>query len=1091
MFNGLLWEADLWEMRLETDSVGGTPWTFEGFTSSIFGYGSITTRYTPDYLTAPKGIEMTCSASKGGSAVSQATLEVAIVGISRTKSFTGSGTDSINCRVALENVKVWMEGAGRFRLTCSSIKWYVNEVLEYTHGSVDLTSGMTGVPSSIPLIGIAPYLTASTTVDPVSAAPGGGCLPEDFPGGFGTDGHSDVSGGWRFTPVGESPVALPINLLPSVAWVTGTDTWSVSIESRFTENIGTAVAENVSKSAEVWILPNISKSFDRINTGYESLLYRWGCHRYGYTSGTLTQEYDCGNVETVNTNTAAPTNTYPSLTEFLQTVGNSLSTIEDLVSRTVYAQVNHGEGRTYSTGSISLGVENTSASWSKLASGSPSSALDHPSYFAAFTNQIVNPHWSYGLWFPSDSASSSVRWNLSGSDSPIDYWYTCRQQHITHPSLPGGENTFHRVSVVTEGITQNGVTGLFNSITGLPSPWGINRHDVIDKSAWPSSFQTNATSADRFIFKSGGDDGTGSVGSSGATITDGDTIKFAMASFEHYPFMTPTMSSEIVVGWSATNVSNVKVYAEDAYGAKVLITDNVEGTFAIPYGAARKWATTCASEYGQGYISDSYSPVKSNNVSGGVILDPERLSNIGLLPGYSPVYIVFVITKVNPALSATIDHITFNMPDWSEAQVFHESPQTSVLMFPNGPINRFGCLSFYNYATDSPISTPLVRDMGLAPTVGDMWAWINCFALGVDAQTNMLLYAQNAFVEGEEFTIVDHLWRDPYDQIVTLSTWVPSPSGPQAIIYNSYRACVPPLTTFPHKVASSASGWERDGAMGAQMISSVIKNHPNIMPYRDGVDPEPELLLSSVNVLTTVSCPSGWYVGTCAEAVDNSEPYSWTWSWDDKVWFRYRAWRGHCFVPGESGQRPLYTLDSFIGPWNMYSELHGLSSIISRRQMDTVPDSVDDVGELFDDEPFGADIYVHGDTVYGLYSDGDTKLSESNDDSETWSNPVTVLTNAIYPRTIIGSPSIVAALRPDEEGGPGVLVGKLMEQGDLSWSSEFTLEAGGLPIRTEHGTFDLAMDTEAGTMYLVAVKEGETGVTRWESDDCGRTWTEL
>jgi len=115
----------------------------------------------------------------------------------------------------------------------------------------------------------------------------------------------------------------------------------------------------------------------------------------------------------------------------------------------------------------------------------------------------------------------------------------------------------------------------------------------------------------------------------------------------------------------------------------------------------------------------------------------------------------------------------------------------------------------------------------------------------------------------------------------------------------------------------------------------------------------------------------------------------------------------------------------------------------------------------------------------------------SYDDQTTWSSPVSTLTNARFPQCVSGSPSLIVGMRGDSEDEPGVLVGKTMEMGESSWSTEFTLESGGSDIRVENEPFALCSEANGHSLVLAAIKEGETAITRWRSWDGGRTWEEI
>jgi hypothetical protein len=95
----------------------------------------------------------------------------------------------------------------------------------------------------------------------------------------------------------------------------------------------------------------------------------------------------------------------------------------------------------------------------------------------------TSPGWLMCPWFPPNTASSSIRWDLLGADSDIDYWFKVRQQYGYHPSLPSGENTLHRINVESDLINQNALNGVTLAAFDLPCWWGLSRTNILNQSA--------------------------------------------------------------------------------------------------------------------------------------------------------------------------------------------------------------------------------------------------------------------------------------------------------------------------------------------------------------------------------------------------------------------------------------------------------------------------------------------------------------------------------------------------------------------------------------------------------------------------------
>jgi hypothetical protein len=126
--------------------------------------------------------------------------------------------------------------------------------------------------------------------------------------------------------------------------------------------------------------------------------------------------------------------------------------------------------------------------------------------------------------------------------------------------------------------------------------------------------------------------------------------------------------------------------------------------------------------------------------------------------------------------------------------------------------------------------------------------------------------------------------------------------------------------------------------------------------------------------------------------------------------------------------------------------------------------------------------------------DGTVKAWLSYDQGDTWAELMTLFSNAILARASLAADGAVlaAAMRPDAEGDPGVLVARERAP-DGSWSSEFTLQRWNgsalEDLRVESESFDIWPDPSATLWELVAMGEGETTFSTYYSADNGRTWT--
>jgi hypothetical protein len=521
---------------------------------------------------------------------------------------------------------------------------------------------------------------------------------------------------------------------------------------------------------------------------------------------------------------------------------------------------------------------------------------DAYSWLVEYNNSIIHPFSSYGLYYPKDTDSSAVRWDLAGSDSLATYWFAIRQQYMAHPSLPVGENTLRRTNIVNESIAQNGLYDLTFSMIGQPCYWGSDLIAVSNES-YPSSMTTDSTSSARFTFFNGGGAGVGAVGTD-ITLTTGDKIKFLMPSFTDHPYNYPMISDRVNVTWSTTNVTNIKVYAVGVDGTKVLITDNVQGTFRIPNGASSEWATSLAEDFGDLYIADTYSAVAGSDGSAAFVADEDRIASFELMPAFTCQYLEYDVTKTGVA---TIHHPTFYMAPLADAQVFHETGDLQAILFKSGPILRPGSQSYFNYLTDTILTTPTPIDLiDGAQTIGDGWSLENSYFKGVLASTNNLTRLGNEFVSGEEFApgVSKHLWRyvdaDGNYYVDSMSFWVNSDLGPKLIYYSTWRASAQNCYFLPTLQRKASLGWAEDTNYGMFRYTWATSKHPQIVP---GII-QPQLKKAGVDTLTYASAPTGWSVGIFQGAVTNNEGYDWEFWWNSTHWFDMRAWRGQTAVLG-------------------------------------------------------------------------------------------------------------------------------------------------------------------------------------------------
>ncbi|HLO97002.1 MAG TPA: hypothetical protein VK171_00290, partial [Fimbriimonas sp.] len=852
-----------------------------------------TTYWLNNPLTTDIGIDLHVSSSLTSRSYE---LEIPELGISETRTVGSSG--SLSSHVLLEGIQLFVELGGTWTLKIETIDWYISGALDTSFGPYEINGVYPCCPASIPLIGIPPLIQG-----------GGGYGPEFSDGCTGgvsfpyqsNTATATVVGGWRVR-YGSDWFNHPIEL-PDTAWCYGDDCYNVTLKTRSfqSQNGITTVKEADGAFAYAW--PNMAKSLERL-PDYESLVVRTHLPGFAVRTTAISGSYNCAGDGTPSTS-ITDDYIYPTTSTLLSGVTNAAHVIEDEITRSTPAP--YSESHTVTTYVSTGWTQTNNASLLGDVHSSFASVpglLSHPDWLPVFWNTWFQPHWSYVLWFPPDASSSSIRWDLLGSDSDIDYWQQIRQQYTSHPDLPGEEDTNRRVNVALEPVAQNGNYGLASSLADTPCWWGNTRF-AVETEEFPTEIETDSTSSSRFTFKDGVGSGTGSV-TTDIELTTGDSIEFAMFSFTVWPRMVTALADRVKIAWADANISAVKLFAVGVDGSSKQIGPSAgisSGTiYRIPFGEAQKWATSAGCDFGAGYLTDDHTAdagVSANDITAATIADEERISSFGLLPGYSPVTLRIEITKVNPANPATIDHPIFYMAPWADAKVFHESGLVSTILFKDGPMVRYGALSFFDWAADEPISTPTpVNEVSNKTTIGDLWSWENVFLRGLDAQDDLLTRMEAEFIEDEEFPagVTEHLWRyKDGDGIVidSLSGVFGSELGPR-LWYLNTRRLVPPLSMFPEKKRSTASGWVPDGDLELNAYSEVSNKHPHITA--GSTLPELRDAGAGSDLLDNAVAPDGWVVRTFSGTVDNNESQDWLFTWGGVDWFEMRPWRGQVFI---------------------------------------------------------------------------------------------------------------------------------------------------------------------------------------------------
>lgn len=891
-------------------SLTNPAWSAFGVVDSAGFTAKIQNRFTPDYLTSIIGYGLQHTRNEGFTNSTSSSFVIPVLGASGTRAYGSSS------KLVFYNLKKFFDRTGFWYIKWDEIRWFVDDIVEQTiGGGTRLWSEMFPVPSAVPIMGGFPIISGSSGVlfsalvlpncDPGPPPPGwqdsGGTASSTAVGGF----RVKDAAGWS-----EMEVLLPdgttalSNQVPFESSSDKVNRWAYTIET-FSGN---------------WqgVLPAYDRRHTRMNLGYEALVSRGEMPYFPIKTHRYRDHTPCfppGSSSIIDQNETTYTDAYNLAPQFLFTAGDSPHAAEEPTNRVAMAPFQRSTitSKSVGTGPGTLDQTVISLGPTMANGGHPTLAYEHPDWEAAFYNTWGCPFWSYWLWFPPDDAPDSKRWKIGGSAQDIDYFYQLRQQHITHPALPAADNTRKRTSIVTEPVTQNGTTGRSLQVLNLPCWWGISNFSV-ETEEFPTEFTTTEESEPRYSFWDGASPGTGSVDAGGIELTVGDAIEFDLASYIDFPFMATTLADRLKLPFSDANIGALRIYGVGADGEMAQIGDSPavsDEVYRIPSGNSVKWATSAGIEFGAGYLADSYDPeaaVTADDLTSTVIGDEKTVSNLGLLPGFSPVRIRIEIDKVNPANPVTIEHPTFFMAPWEDAKVFHENGSVGTILFKNGPMVRIGALSYYDYFLDTELEVPYVADpVSFAPTIGDIWCWENNFLRGKNALDGLGARLDVEYEPGEEQNdLVKRLWLDPDQQIVTVSLVAQSDTKPELVYYNSFRN-TPPMAMFPSRRRTKATGWRAEGEFGQWAYSLSVKKHPHIVPGAQ----QPKLMHDDLDQLDFESAPLGWQVGTFDLAVDGAEDQDFILRWNNTDWYGLRPWRGTANVLGLASEVNSY------GVWHL------------------------------------------------------------------------------------------------------------------------------------------------------------------------------
>lgn len=963
MFAGRVFKAERLQYRCRSNGSGSA--SSGMFPIQLAHSASLSTFFTPDYLSTALGFSMSVSSSRW--AVTGFTQPDENPQTSATLVFPAIATNasisraywSSDCDAVLDffDVALYMNHNANWELHIGRIEWRLNDELLGAWGGLTLYSTMTPTPMAIPVIPGAMNISASGSV--TFGEPTGIPLPSYTEAEMTSTGHI----GFRYLQDGvwkSPPITFPTPFVPPPApygldgILLGGNMWDGVIRCRSYKlwnytytgqdrGYDTYRYDNISEgaSASATIIPDLSKSVERLNDDYAAVVFRGGFPET-FEEGRIVDliyrpEYGFSSPPWY---VVQERRVHKPYTQFLSTVQNAEHLIEEPMKQPTLSMCNVSRSYFDFTRWNELVVPIGSTQWWWIGgppmppwAGSPqitrknggvyytfpnrisrSQTLGYLSHFSnriEYLNTWANPHWSYLLWFAPEESPASVHWKVNGAPvTPQEYWLQARQQHVEHPALPAGERLKIRNHIVTEPLWQNGLSGLMEGqVFGqFTSWWGISRFiaDPITPIA-AVAFDTRSVPAWRT------EDGTIAVGAGGVTVTPTAgkstiTVDLDVGRFGEFPYMLPHTATEVTVGWNGSEVTGGKASQIGADGSATTLTDT-PGRFRKVRGGSKKYAGTWRQNYGVGYTDDTgvdlYEPTKKS-MSNAIMSDNERVFSFGLLParGFDKLRFEITIEPDTPQPFTITFPVFHNAWDVSDLQFIREAAYFTSVLTPDGPWWRYGVWTFYNpfLGLLDPPSVSVAEGM---PTALDWLATKRIAFLGRSPFDLMYEEIATLYDVNIEWTQVKHLAADPFQQTpVTHSFILKGQNKIVGAMVNSY-AEVPPLAGWPGPTRD-ANFKTTNGY--SQTAYSLISTRQWLVQPGDPTDPVNRLLKPPFtpenNRITNAPPCSGYIGGYHRDVVDGSEQIDWRirleWKGKDVDFARVRPWHGYVWVPGDS-----------------------------------------------------------------------------------------------------------------------------------------------------------------------------------------------
>lgn len=637
-----------------------------------------------------------------------------------------------------------------------------------------------------------------------------------------------------------------------------------------------------SKGGSIRAVPNLDKAIKRINDDFKALIYR--------TEMPQTQVQRSATCTDGGVNDSDTTNTeiHPYQDEILQVVEETSASMEDTLGYETYAPISATGSKSYTKtfefyeycetlecppswfscevacdGVVTYEctviwpdhpTESVSYSASVSFPSSVGSSSDMAGYLghtgsglARYINSWCNPLWSFLLWTESWEVDSSAEtWD--------DYWEKIGSQWIYNAAASITDET--RNHLVSEPLGNDGNSSfLETNVSGLR--WlGISR--FITKEVTPRTTY-DYTSGSSSLWSA-----TDATLTHGSDITVNPSaspceVALDLGSFTVEPFLWPHLCDRITVGWTTTNISDVKVYLEAIDGTRVLLNDNENGVAkSRPSAQATKYAGSWDQDYGAGIITDSGSDDTVDGISSATMASAERAFAFQLLADYTAEKLVFVIEVSDVDTDVNIDYPTIEYTKSSTRLHTPENAHQSSVVHSEGAGVRFG---IWDTGTSGTINNPpALYDPDERPNTVDWLCAERLVVEGIAHDSNLtteLSTLRDTFEGqsvGNERTSSYGLWLTPE----------PASANWYLALVASLAEC-PPLGHFPRQERDKTD-WSENGDLVQH--TWVYAQGPDYL-----VNPgyQADLVHSSTVWTSGASSVLGWNRSKHSEQVDNTE----------------------------------------------------------------------------------------------------------------------------------------------------------------------------------------------------------------------------